>query len=387
MRTKKKSLTNARTLGDDSSCGSRGSMSVRWLLALAIILSAATLLIARFSLTTPSAVEAALSAPPIPPATVEVEMRVVKIEAVSRGTVEFVGLREVVLPNLPGLSDSTPIVTSSRPDGDQLTSGDVLLGVSYRPVIVLEGDTPLVRDLATGSEGPDVEILQAALARLGFLDAVEVDGRFGSETRRALSGLYEQAGYSAPLAGRRVFAPMSELWITPDTDLQVRTMASPGTRLSDGESVGTISTPEFVVVTRVQQREVSEMSIGDAVTILDETTGEAEDAIVSSISPVPDTETGLVRVTISVDTAFDADRDYRVTIALSQSDGEVLAVPETAIYSGSGGTSYLLQMVDGRAERIDVTVGIAGLDGFAEVTPSPSAVLRAGDAVLIGPEQ
>lgn len=360
---------------------------MRVLIAFAVVLSAATLLIARFFLTTPEEVETSLSVPSIPPVTVEVELRVVTIESVSRGTVGFVGLREVVLPDLPGVSESIPIATSSRSDGDHVASGEVLLEVSYRPVIVLEGETPLVRDLASGSSGQDVEMLQTALVNMGLLDVAEVDGRFESATRLAIAGLYERAGYSAPLAGRRVFAPMSELWITPDSNIEVREMASVGTRLVEGESVGTISTPELMVVTKVQPREASEMSVGDAVTILDEMTGETQEAILSSISPAPDADTGLLTLTISVDTVPAADRDYRITIALSQSDGEVLAVPQTAVYSGSGGTSYLLRMVDGRSERIDVTVGIVGLAGFAEVVPSDGGVLQAGDVVLIGPEQ
>lgn len=394
MRTKRKSLTNAESLEDDSSSSSQGSTGVRVLVALALVLAAAALVIPRFFLTTPDEVEAALSVPPVPPVTVEVEMRSIRVESVSRGTVEFVGIQDVVLPALPGLAGSIPIVTSSRPGGDRLTSGDVLLEVSYRPVFVLEGETPLVRDLATGSSGPDVEMLQAALESLGFLDAGDVDGRFGSATRVAIAGLYEEAGYAAPLVGRRVFAPISELWITPDTDIAVREMASVGERLTRGESVGTISTPELLIVTRVWPREASEISVGDSVAILDETTGETQEAKISSISPTPDVDTNLVAVTIAVDTMFAADRDYRITIVLNQSDGEVLAVPETAIYSGSGGATYLLRMVNGRPERIDVTVGIVGLDGFAEIILSqsdapkaPNGALQAGDVVLIGPVQ
>ncbi len=222
---------------------------------------------------------------------------------------------------------------------------------------------------------------------MGFLDAREVNGRFGSSTRLALTNLYEGAGFSAPVVGRQVFAPMSELWVTPDTNIEVRAMASIGEGLVRGEPIGTVSTPERFIVTRVQQREATEMSIGDSVTILDETTGETQEAEISSIAPSPDVNTDLVVVTIFVDAMFATDRDYRITIVLSQSDGAVLAVPQTAIYAGSGGALYVLRIVEGGSERVDVTMGIVGVDGFAEVTALPGGVLQVGDLVAIGPGQ
>lgn len=78
--------------------------------------------------------------------------------------------------------------------------GQVLAEVSGRPVITLRGALPSYRDLKPGDNGRDVEQLQNAL-RLSGYQIDDVDGRFGSDTKRSLDSFYQQIGFDAVEAG------------------------------------------------------------------------------------------------------------------------------------------------------------------------------------------
>jgi peptidoglycan hydrolase-like protein with peptidoglycan-binding domain len=94
------------------------------------------------------------------------------------------------------LKRETGIITALPARGDQLKEGDVLLTVSGRPVFVLQGDTPVYRDLFPGLNGEDVRQLETALERLKF-DPGPVDGVFDQETAAAIADLYNAAGYES----------------------------------------------------------------------------------------------------------------------------------------------------------------------------------------------
>ncbi|WP_066587499.1 peptidoglycan-binding domain-containing protein [Cellulomonas timonensis] len=90
------------------------------------------------------------------------------------------------------------VVTDAPADvGTVVSSGNVLIGISGRPIIALATDVPLYRPLYPDDTGEDVRQLQAALAELG-LYAGEVDGVFGSLTAEAVTAMYAQVGYEAP---------------------------------------------------------------------------------------------------------------------------------------------------------------------------------------------
>lgn len=94
----------------------------------------------------------------------------------------------------------TSVVTRVAINQAQLvSSGDVVLEVSGRPVLLLTGELPFYRDLLPGDEGPDVVQAQRALAGLGY--AVTEDGQYGESTAAAVQRLYLDRGYSAPLVG------------------------------------------------------------------------------------------------------------------------------------------------------------------------------------------
>ncbi|HEY1094435.1 MAG TPA: hypothetical protein VGE61_07010 [Glycomyces sp.] len=76
--------------------------------------------------------------------------------------------------------------------GDEVKAGTVLLEVSGRPMIALEGDVPAYRDLKEGDTGPDVEQLQLALQQLY---GTPKTGTFDARTVADVKKLYDHAGY------------------------------------------------------------------------------------------------------------------------------------------------------------------------------------------------
>lgn len=381
--TATRSMSNVPSSRNRSDTGHRRRTGPAVLAAI-LIASAATWIATSAVISTPAEIQDDLAPVPVPPATALVERRAVAVEAVSRGTVQFRNERSIEPPQLPGLENSVPIVTSRRQVGDELVAGDILLEVSYRPIIVLEGTAPLVRDLDADSNGRDVENLQLALAQLGFLDGDQIDGRFGPQTAGAVAALYESIGYAPPKRGGRVVALLAEFWIMDEESVVLRDIAGVGTALVAGTSVATVASPEPVLVTSVSPREAREMSIGNTATILDEVTTHSSEGTITEVGAAPDPETGLVRVNIMAASDLRDDQDYRVTVALAQSDGEVLAVPETALHLGAEGASYVLRQSNGQTERVDVITGISGEDGFVAIEPVDDSALKEGDAVVIG---
>ncbi len=76
-------------------------------------------------------------------------------------------------------------------------------------------------------------------------------------------------------------------------------------------------------------------------------------------------------------------QSLRVTIPISSTGGEVLAVPLAAVSAGAdGGSRVEVQDGDGSTRLVDVTTGLSA-DGFVEITPR-SGDLGEGDRVVVG---
>ncbi len=144
-----------------------------------------------------SPAQAAADAEPPPPSlvTAPVEFRVLRDTLVFRGDVVAPMSIEVTPEQMPGF-DLTVVTDIRKQEGDQVFEGDVLAVVSGRPILILEGEVPLYRDLKPGANGPDVEQVQAALLRLGFETGEDPIGVYGPATQEAVRGLYAGAGFS-----------------------------------------------------------------------------------------------------------------------------------------------------------------------------------------------
>jgi hypothetical protein len=74
--------------------------------------------------------------------------------------------------------------------------------------------------------------------------------------------------------------------------------------------------------------------------------------------------------------------NIRVTVPLSSTDGEVLAVPLAALTAGPSGASRVEVQRDGETDLVEVEVGLVA-DGYAEVRAVDGS-LGAGDLVVVG---
>ena len=121
--------------------------------------------------------------------TAVVEQRVVVSTVTGRATLGFSDVAGVDAPASGGRITATP-----KAAGDEVAEGDVLVEVDGRPTFALVGDVPMYRPLVTGTEGPDVQALERALARLG-IDPGPDDGRFDAATETAVRELFRRTGY------------------------------------------------------------------------------------------------------------------------------------------------------------------------------------------------
>jgi multidrug efflux pump subunit AcrA (membrane-fusion protein) len=103
------------------------------------------------------------------------------------GTLGYAG-EAAVISRLSGT------ITWLPAEGDVIGRGDGLFEVDGEPAVLMYGDIPAYRDLATGvSEGPDVEELESNLAALGF-DPGTVDDEFTSSTASAVADWQDSLG-------------------------------------------------------------------------------------------------------------------------------------------------------------------------------------------------
>ncbi|GAA1818062.1 hypothetical protein [Nesterenkonia flava] len=130
--------------------------------------------------------------------TVPVEERELATDLTLRGDALY---DDPVAVSLDGSSETgaPAVVTGQVPEvGDEIHPGDVLIEITGRPVIVLEGELPAYRSLKVGSSGPDVTQLRSALLDLGYAAGHTASDQFDYDLSTAIDALYTSAGYSSP---------------------------------------------------------------------------------------------------------------------------------------------------------------------------------------------
>ncbi|MFE5485260.1 peptidoglycan-binding protein [Streptomyces sp. NPDC056527] len=144
---------------------------------------------------------AADSRPPAPSViTAPVEYRMLASSVILRGTV-VAGQSVEIAPGGAGEGGSPTVSRLPLKAGDEVRAGRLLVEISGRPVIALQGTVPLYRDLKPGAQGSDVGQLQDALQRLGHSTSPDSRGRFGEGTKSAVTALYDALGYEPVMAG------------------------------------------------------------------------------------------------------------------------------------------------------------------------------------------
>lgn len=137
---------------------------------------------------------AARTAPPTPsPILVPIEKRELTSDIVTRGTGRY-GLPQSIALVPSTIKGYIGILTTLPTRGAPLNEGDVVLTASERPLFVLEGETPVYRDLVPGISGADVRQFEAGLQRLGF-DPGPADGVYDEQTGAAVVVWYAASGW------------------------------------------------------------------------------------------------------------------------------------------------------------------------------------------------
>lgn len=169
--------------------------------ALALVVAAGAIGWAVGANITSPAEAAANAAPPTPSLiTVAVDQRLLSADIVARGSIDFDDPVGLSLSGTVGETGAPQIVTMVPEEGSELLEGGVALEVAGRPVILLQGELPVYRDLRPGSSGDDVLQLEEALVRLGLMSSA--DDKWDNATGAAVQALYARAGYVANSASK-----------------------------------------------------------------------------------------------------------------------------------------------------------------------------------------
>ncbi len=354
-----------------------------------------------------------------------VEFRQISANLIVRGTIGAIGATDVTLPATQiGKSDS--IVVKAPERGADVAEGDVLIVVGDRPVIVLQGDLPMYRDLVPGTQGEDVLLLENALARLE-LEPGDVDGKYDSSTEAAVKRMYENRGFTAIGPSAEEQAKINELQTQASTaraagnaadtakaeteldNLIARTGPSVpaneivftsilpakvesinvkrGSRL-DGP-VATLASSEAIIQGSIARADRELVTEGATAKVEITDSGVTISGTVSSIAAQTGTDgAGQNRYAITIDSpeipSDSLGLGVRITIPVKSTDGDVLAVPAAALSIDADGDPSVDVIDEGgtRSRSVKVQTGLQAR-GVVEVTPI-DGTLKEGDFVVVG---
>lgn len=287
--------------------------------------------------------------------------------------------------------------------GASVESGATAIEVVGHPVVVLQAPFSPYRDIAVGSQGPDVKVLKDALAALGY--GVSVGATMSAGDMAGVSTFFRDRGYTLPTAASnaggaapdkaaaktstvprtwwvgmprlpsRVVAPgpqagstatSSAISLTSGAPQLKVTMADAGRRITPGENL--TFTPDGKAPLSLTVASSAAAGRDGATTGDEGSSGENA------------TDTGqLVTTEEPLDPAI-VDAVGKLTVGAAD-PVQSLAVPLTAIRSGASGRPEVVRRDAGRDQRLTVTLGRQGGD-WVEVTAS-SPALKAGETVVL----
>lgn len=308
---------------------------------------------------------------------------------------------DVLAPHIP--ASRVPVVTRVPSVGEARTAeGDVVVEVALRPVFVVKGGLTMFRQLGLGDQGPDVTLVQEALARLGY-DPGVVDGVLGERTLAALRDLFEDRGYAmwstggsaassrTPIA--ELVVPLGEIFFleglpvtaAPQCEAVGTTIAdSPACRLIVGDS-GLRATVPSELAFGIQ--------IGDEVILTSQPDGAS---LTVASMPAPPTRVdgtdesgvgteagggGVVEFGIAGEVFPLSDSRVPLVVVTEETSDDSLVVPSTAIRDLPSGAVVDLVHDQGTRE-VPISVVLCA-SGRCAVSPDRDGALAAGDEVLL----
>jgi hypothetical protein len=353
----------------------------------------------------PGDVAARTDAPPPSPILEPVVEQKLSTKVRARGTGGF-GSPRPVNPAPSNLS-AGGLITSIAQPGDTIDEGGVLATIASRPVLALQGEAPMFRDIGPGMSGADVSQLEVALQRLG-LNPGNVDGFYDAGTEAAVRALYTNAGFAPVVAslaqldavraaqcqtnpgscpGAGVQVPANEVFFVAGTPVQVGEVTGVVGSAAEGPLMTVSdSTPKVTGSIRTEEAELVEE--GMPVEIDEPNLGIEAKGKVTTVADRPGTN-GLDQFHVYFETSVDDGSDrldnvpVRVIIPIKTTDEAELTVPLSAVVQDPNGTSRVTVRTKQGLRNVEVEPGLAA-DGFVVVKPVDKDALKAGDSVVVG---
>jgi hypothetical protein len=348
----------------------------------------------------PSQRAAMASEPPVTEATGTVEERVVAGRQVGRASVVFPSPKTVVIP----YDDAGDVVTHTylKP-GKTVKAGSVLIEVAGHPVLALPAPFSPYRTLTPGVSGRDVTVLRAALKEMGLSVSSSSSSALSTWELSGLDRQIHSLGYSLPLADDVKEADAPETQDTPKDVKKVLSLPAswwvgirhlPARVASKGPSVGAhVDTTNAVLslstgapILKATMPTVSGgVTTGMALTFSPDAEVSHEWTVKKATVSASDQSSLTSEVMITTKEAIPAsmaNATGKLVIGATDQQRE-LAVPLTAITSGTDGNPVVrVQMDDGKIKLVTVNEGDQA-DGWVAVTPM-SESLPIGSAVVLG---
>ncbi len=280
-----------------------------------------------------------------------------------------------ILSRIPGTLTSVDIE-----DGVSAVQGNTLFTVNAQPVVLLYGDLPAWRTMRKGSEGADVQQLEAALVALGYDPDgnVTVDEEFSSYTRTMVKDWQEAIG--ATVDG---VVDQGEVVFGSGPIRIADALVDVGSRVNDGSPVLATSSNDVKVTATLSGSEESLFEEGDRVTVTLPDGSDAAGTVETLDTTVAQNGSSTTEAAIRLDdpdaaTSF-GDASVEVTIA-TDAAYDVLTVPVTALLAlAEGGYAVEVDAGGGATRLVAVDPGMyAG--GYVEIS---SGDLASGDRVVI----
>lgn len=265
--------------------------------------------------------------------------------------------------------------------GDEIRSGQVVLEVQGRPVIVLSGDFPSWRNFSRGMDpGPDVAQLQGALRELG-LYRDKIDGNFGPLSLRSVIRLYRSVGYRS--LSKSIVSHQEFVFIPRDLRTIDNVDAGVGERLrADAITLASDARRIEADLTIDQRQVVQAGATIRVITTGSETWSTVIDGVVSigAEDGTPGPNTAFV-TRESPPESMTGEQVFEVILASTRR--AVLSVSPAAVMAGEG-TPFVVVLDGTNERRIPVRVGLV-TDLRVEITTAVSDALRPGDELVLNP--
>ena len=276
-------------------------------------------------------------------------------------------------------------VTWLPDEGSVVERGEPLYELDGQPSgILMYGERPAWRAMSEGTQGADVEQLQANLLELGFDDGeLQATGSFDAATVAAVKDW--QTSLGRPASGN---VALGDVVFQPNSLRVAAQSVALGDTVAAGVEVLKATTTERVVTIDLAADDQGLVSVGDsvAVTLPD---GGTTNGTVTNVGTVAQTDpnggTSTVEVTVVLDDPASSGTIDQAPVEVAITTFErpdVLTVPVNALVALLEG-GYAVEAVgaDGTTQLVAVETGIFQ-DGWVEIDV-PNGGLNEGDFVVV----